>query len=45
MQKYTAERFNKIKTQQILCRNKIRLQYSHLVAMDYLGELFQINDM
>ena len=45
MQKYTTERFNKIKTQQILCRDKIRPQYGRLSATDYLGELYQINDM
>ena len=34
MQKYTTERFNEIKTQQILCHDKIIWE-----------ELFQINNM
>ena len=40
MQKYTTERFNKIKTQQILCHDKIRPQYGHLSATYYLGRAF-----
>ena len=40
MQKYATERFNKIKTQQILCHDKIRPQYGHLSATDYLGRAF-----
>ena len=40
MQKYTGERFNKIKTRQILCHDKIRHQYGHLPATDYLGRAF-----
>ena len=40
MQKYTTERFNKIKTQQILCLDKIRPQYGHLSETDYLGRAF-----
>ena len=40
MQKYTTERFNKIKTQQILCHDKIRPQYDHLSATYYLGRAF-----
>ena len=37
MQKYPTERFNKIKTRQILYHDKIRAQYGHLSARDYLG--------
>ena len=40
MQKFTTERFNKIKTQQILCHDKIRSQYGHLSVADYLGRAF-----
>ena len=40
MQKNTTERFNKIKTQQILCHDKIRPQYDHLSATAYLGRAF-----
>ena len=40
MQKYTTERFNKIKTQQILCHDKIRLQNGNLSATDYQGRPF-----
>ena len=40
MQKYTAERFSKIKTHQVLCHDKIRPQYGHLSATDYLGTAF-----
>ena len=40
MQKYTTERFNKIKTQQILCHDKIMPQYGHLLATYYLGRAF-----
>ena len=36
MQKYTTERFKKIKTQQILRHDEIRPQYDHLSATDYL---------
>ena len=37
MQKYTTERFNKFKPQQILYHDKFRAQYGHLSATDYLG--------
>ena len=40
MQKYTTQRLRKIKIQQILCRDKIRPQYGHLSAVDYLGRAF-----
>ena len=40
MQKYATEKFNKIKTQQILCHDTIRPQYDHLSATDYLGRAF-----
>ena len=40
MQKYITKRFNNIKTQQILCHDKIRPQYGHLSATDYLGRAF-----
>ena len=40
MQKYATERFNKIKTQQTLCHHKIRPQYGHLSATDYLRRAF-----
>ena len=40
MQKYTTERFNKIKTQQILYHDKIRPHYGHLSVTDYLGRAF-----
>ena len=40
MQKYTTERLNKIKTQQILSHNKIRPQFGHLLAKDCLKRAF-----
>ena len=40
MQKYTAERFSKIKTQQILRDDKIRPQYGHLSVTYYLRRAF-----
>ena len=40
MQKYTTERFNKIKTQHILCHDKIRPQYGHLSETNYLERAF-----
>ena len=39
-QKHTTKRFNKIKIQQILCHDKIRPQYGHLSATDYLVGAF-----
>ena len=40
MPKCTTERFNKIKTQQTLCHDKIRPQYDHLSTTDYLRRAF-----
>ena len=40
MQKYTNRKFNKIKTQQILCHDKTRTHYGNLSATDYLGKAF-----
>ena len=40
MEKYAAEKLNKIKTQQVLCHDTIRPQYDHLSATDYLGRAF-----
>ena len=40
MQKYTTEIFNKIKTHQVLCHDKIRPQYGNLSATDYLERAF-----
>ena len=37
MQKYRTEKLRKIKTQQTLYHDKIRPQYGHLSAADYLG--------
>ena len=35
-----TKKFNKNKTQQILCFDKIKTQSGHLSAMDYLGRSF-----
>ena len=40
MQKYATEKFNKIKTQQILCHDKIRPQHDHVSETYYLGRAF-----
>ena len=41
MQKYRRKKkFNKSKTQQILCFDKIKTRSGHLSATDYLGRAF-----
>ena len=40
MQKYTTKTFIKTKPQQILYHDKIRDQYGHLSATNYLGRAF-----